>query len=189
MMRAMLMVCCFLLFAGSASALEVAGVSLAEKIQGTDGTQLTLNGAGIRSKVFFKIYVAGLYLENPAKDSTAVLADDGSKQMLMHILYDKVEKEKLVAAWNEGFDGNLEKEQREALAERITAFNAMFGDVKKGDTILLEYIPGKGTSVAVAGEMKGTIEGKDFSDAMFSIWLGKKPVTEELKKSLLSLNK
>ena len=186
MKRAMLMVFCLMLWVGPASAVEVAGVSLAEKIQAADGTELTLNGAGIRSKVFFKIYVPGLYLQNPGKDTTAVLADPGNKQMLMHFLYDKVEKDKLVAAWNEGFDGNLEQAVRESLAERINTFNAMFTDVKKGDTIVLDYIPEKGTSVTVAGEMKGVIEGKDFSDALFSIWLGKKPVTDDLKKALLS---
>ncbi|SHO48232.1 chalcone isomerase family protein [Desulfopila aestuarii] len=186
MKRAILMVFCLLLWVGPAFALEVAGVSLAEKIQAADGTELTLNGAGIRSKLFFKIYVAGLYLQNPAKDTTAVLADSGQKQMLMHFLYDKVEKDKLVAAWNEGFEGNLSKEALETLADRIGKFNAMFTDVKKDDTIVLEYIPEKGTSVTVAGEMKGVVEGKDFSDALFSIWLGKKPVTEDLKKALLS---
>lgn len=187
MIRSMLLICCFLLNAVSASAVEIAGVSLADKIQGEDGSQLTLNGAGIRSKLFFKIYVAGFYLEHPAKTSAAVLADSGHKQIQMHFLYDKVEKDKLIAAWNEGFEGNLSKDELQALADRISRFNAMFTDVKKGDTILLDYIPEKGTSVTVAGATKGVIEGKDFNDALLSIWLGKKPVTEDLKKSLLSM--
>lgn len=188
MMRAIMLVICLLLSSLPVMAKEIAGVSLAEKATSGDGIELTLNGAGIRSKVFFKIYVAGLYLENPAKDAAAVLADNGRRKMQLHIIYDTVEKEKLVAAWLEGFDGNLTKEERKALDERITAFNAMFDTVKKGDIIVLDYIPEKGTSVTVAGAAKGNIEGKDFSDAMFSIWIGKKPVTEELKKALLSQN-
>ena len=32
---------------------------------------------------------------------------------------------------------------------------------------------------------KGIIEGKDFSDALFSVWLGSNPVDAGLKKALL----
>lgn len=186
MMRAMVMVICLLLSSLPVMAKEIAGVTLAEKSTSGDGVELTLNGAGVRSKLFFKIYVAGLYLEHPAKDAAAVLADTGHRQMQMHFLYDKVEKEKLIAAWTEGFEGNLTPDELKSLAERIGKFNAMFDTVKKGDTIVLDYIPGKGTSVTVAGAAKGVIEGKDFGDALFAIWIGKKPVTEELKKSLLA---
>jgi hypothetical protein len=184
-MRYILVLCCLLLSTVPAFSRDIAGVQLAETLQGADGTQLTLNGAGVRSKVFLKIYVAGLYLQNPAKEAAAVLADQGQKQMLMHFLYEEVSKDKLVSAWNEGFTGNLTKEQHDALAPRIEQFNALFDTVKKGDVIVIEYLPGKGTAVTVKGEAKGVIEGKDFSDAVFSIWLGEKPVTESLKKELL----
>ncbi len=184
-MRTLLMVCCLLLCAVPALAREVAGVSIPESVAAADGTELVLNGAGIRSKLFFKIYVAGLYLEHPAADAATVLADTGHKRMLMHFLYDKVDREKLIGAWNEGFAGNLSEEARGTLAERIDKFNAMFDTVEEGDTIVLDYVPGQGTSVSVAGQARGVIEGKDFSDALFSIWLGAKPVTAELKRELL----
>lgn len=188
-MRYILVLCCFLMCAVPVSAVEIGGVQVTEKLEGAGGTELTLNGAGIRSKMFFKIYVAGLYLQNPTAEAEAALADPGQKQMLMHFLYDEVDKEKLVAAWNEGFEGNLSEEQLKAMAPQIKQFNEMFVTVKKGDVIVIDYIPMKGTSVIVAGEPKGVIEGKEFSDAVFAIWLGKKPVTEDLKKELLSLKK
>jgi hypothetical protein len=58
-------------------------------------------------------------------------------------------------------------------------------DVVEGDEILLAYVPGKGTSVSIRGTEKGTVEGKDFTDALFSVWLGANPVQEDLKKALL----
>lgn len=188
-MRYVLVLCCLLWCAVPASARDIAGVQVAETHQGADGVALTLNGAGIRSKMFFKIYVAGLYLENPATEATAVLADTGHKQMIMHFLYNEVGREKLVDAWNEGFAGNLSREQRASLAPRIEQFNAMFATVTKGDTIVLEYIPERGTSVTIAGEVRGAVEGKDFCDALFSIWLGEKPVTKDLKNDLLGYNR
>lgn len=187
-MRAIVVLWCILMWVVPASAREIVGVTVAEKLHGPDGVELILNGAGIRSKVFFKIYIAELYLQHPTAEAEAVLADSGAKRMIMHVLHEKVEREKLVEAWNNGFDTNLTKEQRDQLAPRIEKFNGMFTTVKKGDTIVLDYLPGKGTSVTVAGEPKGVIEGKDFSDAMFSIWLGKKPVSAELKNELLGIN-
>jgi len=185
-MRILVGFCLLLLVAVPGFAREIAGVDVAESITGEGGTTLSLNGAGVRSKLFFKIYVAELYLVNPSSDAVAILADDSQKMMVMDFLYDEVSAEKLVGAWNEGFEANLSDDQRAALAEKIDAFNAMFVTVKKGDKIVINYLPGKGTSVIVAGAEKGAVEGKDFADAVFAIWLGEKPVTKELKKQLLS---
>lgn len=184
-MRLILAIGMTLLLAASGFAKDIAGVSVAESLAGKDGVTLNLNGAGIRSKMFFKIYIAELYLENPAKDAAAVIADEGQKMMVMHFLYDEVSAEKLVGAWNEGFEGNLSEDVRAAMADRIEKFNSMFVTVKKGDQIVLNYIPGQGVAVTVAGVEKGVVEGKDFADAMFAIWLRDKPVTKDLKKKLL----
>jgi hypothetical protein len=58
---------------GVAGAAEVGGVKLDDKVS-IDGHELVLNGAGIRTKVFLRIYVLGLYLPQPAKDVPAVFA-------------------------------------------------------------------------------------------------------------------
>ncbi|NOX76798.1 MAG: chalcone isomerase, partial [Gammaproteobacteria bacterium] len=49
-------------------ALEVAKVNIPEQIKLAD-TTLTLNGAGIRSKFFFDIYVGALYLPQKTRDA------------------------------------------------------------------------------------------------------------------------
>jgi hypothetical protein len=188
-MRYVLFVCCILLCAVSVEARDIAGVSVPETMPGDKGAVLTLNGAGIRSKLFFKIYIAQLYLEKPANEAAEVLAADGQKKMIMHFLYEKVSKEQLVEAWNEGFNGNLDEHEKVALAPRINQFNEMFATVGKGDTILLAYVPESGTKVVVAGKEKGIVPGKDFSDALLSIWLGEKPITPDLKKALLNYGK
>lgn len=188
-MRTIIAVCLFLLSVMPASARNVAGVTVAETVEGASGVTLSLNGAGIRSKLFFKIYIAELYLENPAAEASTIIADEGQKRMVMHFLYDEVSKDKLVAAWDDGFKGNLSEQKRMELASKIDEFNQMFATVKKGDNIVLDYVPGTGTQVIVADQNKGFVEGKDFSDALFAIWLGEKPVTKDLKKALLAYNK
>ncbi len=174
-----------LLFSCPAWAKEMAGVEMAEQISQADGTVLQLNGAGIRYKFMFKIYLAMLYLEHPGSDRQAVIADSGAKQLIMHFLYKKVGKDDLVEAWNEGFNNNGSAEQLAALKSEIERFNAMFDTVEAGDRVVLDYVPDTGTSVSIRGEQKGTIAGKEFNDLLLSIWLGDKPVGEKLRDGLL----
>jgi hypothetical protein len=39
--------------------------------------------------------------------------------------------------------------------------------------------------VSAKNAEKGVIEGKDFADALFSVWLGPEPVQADLKTALL----
>lgn len=180
---------CLLLIGVPATAGEIAGVMVQETIKADDGTVLQLNGAGIRTKMFFDIYIAQLYMEKPSASAAEVVAADGKKRMVMHFLYKEVTKDKLVEAWNDGFTGNTANEELARLQERIDRFNALFEDVKKGDVIVLDYDPAAGTTVIIKGQRKGSIPGKDFNDAMLKIWLGEAPVTESLKKELLAYSR
>ena len=185
-MRRLILVFILFFMAHSAGAKEIAGVTIDEKITAADGTVLVLNGAGIRKKAWFKIYIAQLYLQNNSSDAAQVLADEGNKRVVMHFLYDKVGKEKLVSSWNEGFSANNDTAGLAALQSRIDTFNAMFvEDAVKGDVISFDYLQGKGTSVTIKGKLLGTIEGKDFNDALLSIWLGAKPISSDLRKAML----
>ncbi|MGW8192702.1 MAG: chalcone isomerase family protein [Desulforhopalus sp.] len=181
------LLCCLVLMCSPSHAKEIAGVTIEESLQTPDGTLLYLNGAGIRSKFFMDIYIAELYMEHPAKSAEDVIAAPGGKRIIMYFLYDRLKKEKLTAAWNEGFRDNLSETELSSLRERITDFNNLFDTVKKDDIVVLDYIPGKGTEVTVAGLKKGVITGKDFNDALLKIWLGDKPVNDGLKKKLLGV--
>lgn len=173
------------LISSSAAALEMAGVSIEEQVSQEDGTVLQFNGAGIRSKFVFKVYLAMLYLENPGSDRDQVMADPGARRLIMHFLYKEVSRDDLVEAWNAGFSNNGTPAQLELLSAEIERFNSMFDTVKEGDRIILDYVPGTGTIVTVASVEKGTIAGKDFNDLLLAIWLGDKPVGEKLRDALL----
>jgi hypothetical protein len=184
-----LIFCCLLLSSFSVNAKEIAGVMVQETMQTEDGVVLHLNGAGIRSKFFFDIYIAELYLEHPSNVASEVIENPGRKKIVMHFLYDEVGKDKLIEGWNEGFAGNNPADEVAKLQERIDQFNAMFVDVKKDDIAVLDFIPAQGTVVTIAKQEKGVIPGKDFNDALLRIWLGEKPVTKGLKEKLLGYEK
>jgi hypothetical protein len=65
---------------------------------------------------------------------------------------------------------------------------AYFEEIKKGEQFVFTYLPGAGTTVAVKGADKGTIEGKEFADALFRAWIGPRPGPgEDFKKKLLGI--
>lgn len=172
----------------SLQAKELAGVSLEQQVTVSGiAAPLKLNGAGIRYKFFFKIYVGALYLSGTQSDAALILKSNQPNRISMHFLYDEVPKEKLVNAWVEGFIDNNEKASYEAVKDRLGKFNLMFSDVHKGDVVLLDYLPGTGTRVSIKGEEKGIIEGADFNRALLAVWLGDDPVTEELKDAMLGI--
>ena len=90
--------------ASAAQAASVGGVNLADTVT-AGGQKLVLNGAGVRKKLFFKVYTGALYL--PAKQNSPdfILGADTPRQMSMHFTFD-VEKEKIAEAWQEGLQGN-----------------------------------------------------------------------------------
>jgi len=170
----------------SLQAREFGGVQFPDKVALPDTTKtVQLNGVGYRKKFFVKVYIGALYTEKLARSRDEVVTMDGPNRLLMHFLHEEVSQEKLVAAWNEGFEENMSEENLEKLRPQIDKFNAMFPTVRQGDVIYLDYIPGTGTRVTVNGENKGVIPGKDFNNAMLDIWLGEEPASSKLKKAML----
>jgi hypothetical protein len=166
---------------------EFEGVTMPDQVT-VGQTALVLNGMGLRIKkvafISVKIYVAGLYIPKKSSDAPQILAADEPKRLVMHFVYKNVEKAKLLEAWNEGFKNNSSG-SLDPLKARIEKFNSFWTDMKTGDEAVLTYVPGTGTQVEIKGKAMEVIEGKDFAEALFSIWLGPKPPNEELKNGLL----
>ena len=176
----------FMLSMMTSQAREVAGISLPEQIvRDADNAELVLNGAGIRKKFFFSIYLASLYLQQSTSDIAEVMDVDRPARVQMQILYSKVEKEKFVEGWNDGYSANLDAEKLQAVRDRLDQFNSMFETLQEGDLISLDYVPGKGTHVSIKGVEKGVVPGGDFYQALLLVWLGDSPISKSLKKDLL----
>ena len=160
---------------------ELEGITLADSLKAGEKT-LKLNGLGLRKKAMFKVYVGGLYLESPSKDAAAILTSDQAKAIRLYFLRD-LTKGQLIEAFQEGFEANAK--DRAAQKAAFDRMLALVPDVKAGSTLMFSYLPGKGTTLQVADKDRGVFEGKGFADAVFSIWLGAKPPSEDLKKGML----
>lgn len=173
--------------ATQAAALEVEGVKLADTAQLVN-TPLVLNGAGVRSIMFFKMYVIGLYLADKQHSAAAVLADAKAKRIELHVVVGDAGTERFVNGFHKGIEKNRSEAEMAALRERLAAFEQMFGavkTVKRGDVIAFDFVPVEGMRVTLNGAELGRIAGADFYHALLSVWVGEKPVTGDLKKALL----
>jgi hypothetical protein len=167
-----------------APAKEIGGVNLPDTLP-AGKEQLVLNGVGLRTKMFIKVYAGGLYLRKKDNDAQKIINADEPMAIRLHFVYDGVSHEKLIEAWNEGFvnatGGNLAP-----LKESIEKFNSFFTEeARKGNIYDIIYAPGEGVSVIIKGKLLGTIKGLDFKKSVFAIWLGDKPADNSLKQGML----
>jgi hypothetical protein len=151
-----------------------------------DKTELTLNGAGIRKKMFFKVYVAGLYLTAKNKNGNEIVNADKPVAIRLQITSNVVSSSNMSESIREGFTkstgGNTAP-----LQKRIDDFISFFNreEIKEGNIFEMWYFPGVGVKTYKNGKLLGTIEGFDFKKALFGIWLSDNPVDADLKKGLL----
>lgn len=170
----------------NARAVELAGVKLADNAH-VGSRDLQLNGAGVRSRFFFDLYIAALYL--PAKSSSlaAVLADSGEKRIALHLLVG-ISADHLHSALKNAIAANHTPAELGALEAPLREFAAIFhaiGEINKGDVVTLDYLPGSGTQVGVNGVAKGTVGGAPFYAALLKVWLGDRPAQTDLRQKLL----
>jgi len=166
---------------------ELEGVKLAPTVQ-VGAATLQLNGAGVRTRAVFSVYVAALYVPQKAADAAALLAQKGPRRITLTMLR-TVDADTFAEALNDGLRKNHSEAQLAGWKSQIEALNANLkaaGEAKKGDVILLEFVPDAGTRVTVNAQVRGSaIPGEDFYAAVMRIWLGDKPVDGALKKGLL----
>ena len=177
----------FAAIGASAQPAEVEGVKL-EPVAQVGGSALVLNGAGVRTRAIFKVYVAGLYVPAKANTAAALLAQKGPRRVAITMLRN-VDADTFSGALTEGLQKNLSEAQFSGFKAQIDSLSANFkaaGEAKKGDVIHLEFAPDVGTRVVINGKPSGAaIPGEDFYTAVLRIWLGDKPVDGDLKKGLV----
>ena len=174
--------CLILILAGSAAALEVAGVNVEPSLT-VNNHVLKLNGYGIRKKMFIKVYIGSLYADKRLTSAAAALSDNGDKLIRMNFLHSKVEKEKIIEAFNEGIVNNSPDLAGSADAKK---FLALFtADFKRGDLVDLALGANGTVSASHNGKLLGTVSSAKLAKGLLAIWLGDKPADESLKKGML----
>ena len=174
-----------------AAQIDVAGVKV-DDIANVGGANLQLNGAGVRYKAIFKVYVAALYVGKKVATPDEFFAATGPKRMSMTMLRD-VDSNEFGKAFTKGFQENAPKGEFSKLIPGLIRMGQIFSDQKKlaaGDVIFNDWIPGVGHVVTVKGKAQGEpFKEIEFFNAFMRIWLGPHPADFKLKDALLGQDK
>lgn len=177
-----------LLLAVGVQAAELEGVQLEERAH-VDGQALQLNGIGLRTRYFFKVYVAGLYLPQKVSSAQTAIEGPGPKRIVLVMLRD-ASAEQFCESTGIGLERNHTEAELEKIQPQIDELFAKIrtiGEAKKGMRIVLDYSPSaRSTTLVVDGAPRGEpMRGAEFFRALLRIWLGEQPAEEELKRLLL----
>lgn len=177
-----------LCLAQGVAAAELEGVKLADTARVAEGgAELRLNGAGVRTRFMFKVYVGALYLSAKTAAANAVINNADAKRIALHMLRE-LSSDQLFGALEDGLKNNHGVDDMAKLDSRVKQLRAIFESVKvtkPGDVILIDYLPDQGTRIIVNNSTKGVIPGADFNRALLRIWLGDSPADADLKKGML----
>ena len=170
-----------------AATVDVAGVKLEDALD-VQGAKLQLNGAGIRYKAVFKVYVAALYVGKKVATPEEFYAATGPKRMSITMLRE-IDSNELGKAFTKGFEENAPKNEMSKLIPGLIRMGQVFSDQKKllaGDNFTTDWIPGTGTVITVKGKVQGEpFKEPEFFNALMRIWLGPHPADFRLKDALL----
>jgi Chalcone isomerase-like len=168
-----------------ARAADLEGVSMADT-RVVDGTQMRLNGIGLRtfSVLDIRIYVAGLYLERRSDNPDWILHSPERKLLDIRFLRDvgAVDARK---AWRDGFGMNC-KAPCYLDPRDVQRFLAAVPSIHKGDRTMLLFTS-KGVDVTFNGRPMGDIADPHFAELMLATFIGAVPPTPRLKRELLGL--
>ena len=172
----------------SAGASEVGGVKLEPAVR-VANQDLKLNGAGIRYRAVFRVYVGALYLPQKSRNVQEILAMPGPRRVTL-VMLREINNEELGRAFIAGINQNSDRNEKAKIIPQLQAFGEVFASVpelKKGDTLTTDWIPGQGTVVHLNGRrVSEVIPGIEFYNALLRIWLGEKPADAGLKTAMLA---
>ena len=192
-MRRILVLVTILVFAvgtgsvGFAGDMEILGVTFpGEKM--IEGKTLKLNGVAYRKALgIVKVFVQGLYLENPTQDANEVINSEQVKYLLTHYLTSKATSKKIKEGVLEAMSKCNSAEMVSAHQDEVDLYVSwMDKDMAPGLTAESTYVPGKGLMYTYQGVMKGTIPGSEFMKMYYSMSFSDQ-APKKLRKGLLGL--
>ena len=171
------------------SVVEISGVKVEDTLT-IAGTQLHLNGAGIRYKGPFKVYVGDLYTTQPVKSLDELMAAPGPKRLGMTFLRE-INSTDFGKLLTRGIEDNVSKNDLSKIIPGMIKMGEIFAANKSfgpGDVCTLEWDPAKGLSIVARGKLQAEpFKDPAFFRALMSIWFGQSPADWKLKEQMLGI--
>jgi hypothetical protein len=124
------------------------------------------------------LYSIALYVDEPFFDRAHLISPEVAKAL------------RIVVTHKEDLGRRLALDWRQELIPRLEPAATMhlrgtFAPLREGDVVLIEYAPTKGTVVRVNKAVAVSGANHDLMLAFLDHWLGQRPVSETIKRSLL----
>jgi hypothetical protein len=178
-----------LTWAAQGATTEIAGVKV-EDSKTVAGTKLLLNGAGIRYRGPFKVYVAELYTSKKVGSLEELMAAPGPKRLTLTMLRE-IEAGPFGKLLTRGVEDNVPRNEVSRLVPGLLRMSEIFSINKvllPGETVIMDWIPGTGLVVNAKGKQQGEpFKEQEFFKAIMSIWFGPVPADFKLKDALLAI--
>lgn len=189
LLKTLVLTACLGLGMSAHAVTEVAGIKLEDSVT-VAGTKLPLNGAGIRYKAVFKVYVAALYTSKKVQSLEEVIAAPGPKRLSMTFLRE-INSAEFGKLLTRGIEDNTSKAEISKIVPGMIKMGDIFASVKSfgpGDVAAIEWDPAKGISIWAKGSIQGEpIKDPAFFKALMSIWFGSSPADWKLKDAMLDI--
>lgn len=162
-----------MLVAGVAQARAVGNVHMPDAIL-LEGKQLALDHMALKRKLFFDIYVWGLYLEHTPSSTREAIHSQGPKQLLLRFQR-SLKRDQLADAFRVFLRRTPELRSAEMRRPSELLVQSL-RSVNKGDSLVITYLPTTGLTISGEGSQGAVIPGKEFADALFGAWLDENPI-------------
>ena len=182
--RLLMVLLSLFLLSGPAFSVTIGGVVLPPTLKAGE-QPLKLNGAGIRKKLFIKLYVAALYLQDKTHNSDSILDDDAPMAIRLSIISSLINSKRMEKATREGFENSTHGNTQPLSAEIEQFIDVFRKPIAEGDIYDLVYTPQKGTGIYKNKHMISSIKGIPFKKALFGIWISDRPAQNSLKDGML----
>jgi hypothetical protein len=143
------------------------------------GTSLPLVGLAERVHLLGvqRLYGVAVYAESPINDSRLASAET-AKAIRVEITYENDLRRQVTIDWRRELIPPLD-------GRAIVQLRGTFAALQRGDIVVIEYTPSRGTSIRVNKGVAVSGIDHDLMLAFLDHWLGQRPVSEEIKRALL----
>lgn len=147
---------------------------------------LPLRGVGVKTLFMMRVFVASFYVD------TRVTAQQALEDIPKHLevkFFTSIPGKDFANFTMKSMKQNVTAKEFIGISDRFALMKSLFPNVKSGDVFSLTYKPGVGTIFTLNGVEKGVVPGADFAKAIFSTWIGPKPIDNILKRQVLGFEK
>jgi hypothetical protein len=125
-----------------------------------------------------ELYSLALYSDAPTVDRALLVSPDAPKALRIEIRFKDDLRRQVAVDWRSELIPRLIPLALEHLSQT-------FAPLTRGDVVLIDYLPGRGTTLRVNKTVVVTGANHDLMAAFLDHWLGQRPVSEEIKRTLL----